>query len=69
MNKTISISVAIFLLAIPILFVMSVGAEDIVVDGSLSDWTDLGISPLGIDWDDQWAGYADLLKSLGFYGR
>ena len=68
MNKTISISVAIFLLAIPILFVMSVGAEDIVVDGSLSDWTDLGISPLGIDWDDQWAGYADLLNLWAFMG-
>lgn len=34
----------------------------IVVDGSLSDWSDLGISPIGIDSDDQWAGYADLLK-------
>jgi hypothetical protein len=34
----------------------------IVVDGSLSDWMDLGISPIGIDSDDQWAGYADLLK-------
>ena len=34
----------------------------IVVDGSLSDWEDLGISPLGTDPDDQWAGYADLLK-------
>lgn len=34
----------------------------IVVDGSLNDWEDMGILPIGTDPDDQWAGYADLLK-------
>lgn len=34
----------------------------IVVDGSLNDWEDLGIPPIGTDPDDQLAGYADLLK-------
>jgi hypothetical protein len=40
----------------------------IVVDGSLSDWIDLGISPIGLDSDDQWAGYADLLKFWAYLG-
>jgi len=40
----------------------------IVVDGSLSDWIDLDISPIGLDSEDQWAGYADLLKFWAYLG-
>ena len=49
--------------------IQSVEAEStIYVDGSLSDWIDLGISPIDIDSDDQWAGYADLLKFWAYIG-
>jgi len=49
--------------------IQSAEAEStIYVDGSLSDWIDLGISPIGIDSDDQWAGYADLLKFWAYIG-
>jgi hypothetical protein len=63
------VSIVLVCLIISTFDVQPAKAEDvIIVDGSLSDWIDLGISPLGIDPDDQWAGYADLRKLWAYIG-
>lgn len=56
----VSILLGLLILTLNIQLVNAKGT--IIVDGSLSDWEDLGILPIGVDPDDQWAGYADLLK-------